>query len=64
MDRSVPVTIPVDQLTSGGQEYGLAGWIGFASCILQTEIRAGKNKPVLRLKLYTYCSQAIASFPV
>ena len=51
MDRSVPVTIPVDQLTSGGQEYGLAGRVGFASYMLRTDIGADENKPALRLKL-------------
>ena len=64
MDRSAPVTIPVDQLTNGGREYGQAGWDGVVSFILQTELSAAENKPALRLKLYRYCSQTLPSFLV
>ena len=64
MDRSVPVTIPVDQLTSGGQEYGLVGLIGLVLCMLLTENRAGETKLALWLNQSRCHSQAISSVSV
>ena len=51
MDRSVPVTMPVEQLISGGLEFGLGGWAGLVFCLLRAESRVDEKESIFRLKL-------------
>ena len=51
VDLSVLVTMPVDQLTSGGLEFGLGGWAGLALRLLRAESRWDEKESVFRLKL-------------